>query len=494
MTEFKSLIGTDGGFHVEFTPFLDKELPEPLYSQLYHWIKREIDEGRLLPGTKLPSIRQLSTHLQVSRNTVEGTYQQLQAEGYLESVPKSGMWVAEMEKLLLPPIASEEPILIERKPTSMILVDFEYGNVDLDKFPLKQWKKCLSEAVEQDNNWLFQYSDKQGEFSLRQEIAKYLQQSRGVRAKPEQILITAGTQASIVVICQLLGLRGKRVAIEEPGYNGVRAVLEDQGCQIEPVPLEKDGLSVEHLQMNSAKAVYVTPSHQFPLGIILPISKRKQLLKWAHQQEGYIIEDDYDGEFRYRGQPIVPLKSLDEGERVIYLGTFSKSFLPSARLSYMVLPPSLMVQYCQKFAVYSQSVSPMIQRAMVQFMQSGGFERHIRRMRKLYQRKHHALLKSIDQYMGNKVKVVGEKSGLHILLKLKSKSAPELIDSALTKGVRVYSPVDFWLNPTSEGDSYIMLGFGGLSVDEIELGIKLVASCLPGNNVEIEFNESQNSK
>ncbi len=479
MTEIKSLIGTGGGAKVEFTPFLDKELPDPLYSQLYHWIKREIEAGRLLPGTKLPSFRQLATHLKVSRNTVEAAYQQLQAEGYLESVPKSGIWVAEIEEPVMPPIAIEQPIQMEKKPTSEIHVDFEYGNLDLDKFPLKQWKKCLIEAVDQDNNWLFQYGDKQGEFTLRQEIAKYLLQSRGVRTKPEQILITAGTQASITVICQLLGLRGKRIVMEEPGYNGVRAVLEDQGCQIEPVPLEQDGLSLEHLQLHGAKAVYVTPSHQFPLGMILPISKRKQLLKWAHQQEGYIIEDDYDGEFRYRGQPIAPLKSLDEGEKVIYLGTFSKSFLPSARLSYMVLPPALMVLYSQKFAVYSQSVSPLIQRALVLFMQSGGFERHIRRMRKLYQRKHQTLLRSIEQYMGTRVKVIGEKSGLHILVKLNSISASELIESALNKGVRVYSPVDFWLHPTSESDSYIMLGFGGLTVEEIEEGIKLVGSCLP---------------
>lgn len=469
---------------MELTPFLHKELPEPLYSQLYHWIKREIEEGRLLPGMKMPSIRQLTIHLKISRNTVEAAYQQLQSEGYLESVPKSGIWVAEMEEPLLNSIVVEYPIMLECKPLSEILVDFEYGNVDFDKFPLKQWKKCLSEAVEQENNWLFQYSKNEGEFELRREISNYLFQSRGVRSTPEQILITAGTQASMALLCQLLALREKTVAMEEPGYSGIRTVLKDQGCHIEPVPLEKDGLSVEHIQTSRAKAVYLTPSHQFPFGMVLPISKRMQLLKWAYQTGGYIIEDDYDSEFRYRGQPIPSLKSLDEEERVIYLGTFSKSFLPSTRLSYMVLPPSLMGQYSRMFGAYHQSVSPIIQRAMALFMQSGEFGRHIRRMRKLYQRKHLVLLKSIEHYIGPQVKIVGEKSGLHILLKLKEITACELIERGLKKGVKVYSPARFWFKPTPDSDSYIMLGFGGLSMEDIEKGVRLLASCLPGMEVK----------
>jgi GntR family transcriptional regulator / MocR family aminotransferase len=479
VTEFKSLIGTDGGLEMELTPFLNRELPEPLYIQLYDWIKKEIEEGTLLPGMKMPSIRQLTTHLKVSRNTVETAYQQLQSEGYLESVPKSGIWVAEIEKPVIHSIEVKYPIKLEYKPSEKVLVDFEYGNVDPDKFPMKQWRRFLSNAVEQENNWLFQYSEKQGELVLRQEISNYLLQSRGVRSTPEQILITAGTQTSIELICQLLALRGNTVAMEEPGYSGVRSVLEDQGCFIDPVPLEKDGLSVDHIQIGKAKAVYLTPSHQFPIGMILSISKRMRLLKWAYQTGGYIIEDDYDGEFRYQGQPIPSLKSLDEEEKVIYLGTFSKSFLPSVRLSYVVFPPSLMVQYSRKFAAYNQSVSPIIQRAMALFMQSGEFEGHIRRMRKLYQKKHQTLLRSIEQYMGTKVKIVGEKSGLHILLKLKGISTSELIEKGLQKGVKVYSPSSFWLNPSPEGNSYIMLGFGGLSIEEIEKGVKLLASCLP---------------
>jgi len=478
VTELKSLIGTDGGLTMELTPFINKDLPESLYSQLYHWIKKEIEENRLLPGMKMPSIRQLTTHLKVSRNTIEAAYQQLKAEGYLESIPKSGIWVTEIEKPLQHRLEVEHPIILECKPSSKVLVDFQYGDVDLDKFPLKQWKKCLSDAVVYENNWLFQYSENQGDFELRREISNYLLQSRGVRSTPEQILITAGTQASMSVICRLLALQEKTVAMEEPGYRGVRSVLEDQGCHIEPVPLEKDGLSVKHIQMSRAKAVYITPSHQFPFGMIMSISKRMRLLKWAYQTGGYIIEDDYDSEFRFQGQPIPSLKSLDEEERVIYLGTFSKSFLPSARISYIVFSPSLMAQYSQKLATYNQPASPIIQRAMALFMKSGEFDRHIRRMRKMYQKKHHALLSSIEQYMGTQVSVVGEKSGLHILLKLKGITAIELIENGLQKGVKVYSPSRFWLNPNPESNSYIMLGFGGLSIEEIEKGVKLLASCL----------------
>lgn len=475
----KSLIGTDGGLTMEITPFLQKELPEPLYQQLYQWIKKEIEEGRLLPEMKMPSIRQLTLHLKVSRNTVEAAYQQLQSEGYLVSVPKSGIWIAEIEKPFFHPNTEECVISLEGKTSSAVQIDFEYGNIDSQKFPLKKWKKCLAEAVDQEGQWLFEYSDSLGDWSLRREISHYLLQSRGVRSSPEQILITPGTQDSIALLCQLLDLREEPVAMEEPGYTGVRKVLQDQGCHIDPVCLEKDGLSVEHLKKGNAKAVYLTPSHQFPFGMVLPISKRMQVLNWAYQTGGYIIEDDYDGEYRYLGQPIPSLKSLDEEERVIYLGTFSKSFLPSARLSYIVLPPSLMVRYLQRFTAYNQSVSPIIQRAIAVFMQSGEFNRHIRRMRKVYQKKHQALLMSIEKYMGTQVKIVGEKSGLHILLKLKGITGPELIERSLEKGVKVYSPARFWLQPSPESDSYIMLGFGGLSIEEIENGVRLLASCLP---------------
>lgn len=473
------MIGTDGGIIVELTPFLNRELSEPLYSQLYNWIKKKIEEGKILPGMKMPSIRQLATHLKVSRNTVESAYQQLQSEGYLESIQKSGIWVAEIEKTSLYSVEKVIPIMKECKSSSEVLVNFEYGNIDLNKFPMKKWKKCLTDAVSQDNNWLFEYSEKQGDFALRRAISNYLLQSRGVKCLPEQIVITSGTQNSISLICHLLDLKEKKVAMEEPGYSGVRTVFENEGCHIVPVPLEKDGLSVEHVQYSRANAIYLTPSHQFPIGMVLTISKRIQLLNWAYQTSGYIIEDDYDGEFRYRGQPIPSLKSLDEEEKVIYLGTFSKSFLPSVRLSYIVLPPSLLVQYSRKFAHYNQSVSPIIQRAMTLFMESGEFERHIRRMRKSYQRKHQALLRSIERYLGTKVKVIGENSGLHILLKLNNISSFELIETALQKGVKIYSPLKFWLNPTSESDSYIMLGFGGLSIEEIDKGIQLLASCFP---------------
>lgn len=481
MTDLTKVIGTDGGLAVEITPFLNRELKEPLYSQLYQWIKKEIEEGRLLSGMKMPSIRQLMIHLKVSRNTVEAAYQQLQSEGYLESIPKSGIWVAEIEKPIIHTIEIEQKMAFDEKLPSEVRINFEYGNVDFDKFPLKQWKKCLTDVIDEakEHHWIFQYGENQGEFALRQQISNYLLQSRGVHSTPEQIVITAGTQNSIALICHLLELGGNNVAMEEPGYSGVRTVFKDKGCFIESVPLDKDGISIDYMQTCSAKAVYVTPSHQFPLGMVLPIAKRMRLLKWAYQTSGYIIEDDYDSEFRYQGKPIPSLKSLDEDEKVIYLGTFSKSFLPSIRLSYIVFPPSLFEQYLQKNATYNQSVSPIIQRAMAKFMQSGEFERHIRRTRKLYQGKHQALLRSIEQYMGSKVEVIGEKSGLHILLRIKGISSSSLIEKSLQKGVKVYSPSRFWSNSKSEDNSYIMLGFGELSIEEIEDGIRVLASCLP---------------
>ncbi|MBO9598681.1 MAG: PLP-dependent aminotransferase family protein, partial [Cohnella sp.] len=321
---------------ITLTPTLDKASEQPLYLQLYAYIRGEIEAGTIPAGTKLPAILALSAHLKVSKNTVETAYQQLIAEGYAESRSRSGLFALQIEE---PPVAPpsgkrEEPPEGRRAaalppPASSDTVgmtfDFRYGDVEMERFPMGAWRRCLLEALNDSNpRRVLDYGHPQGEAELRSEIASYLYQSRGVRCTAHQIVICAGTQHSVSMLCQLIPLRGTRVALEDPGYNGVRISLSGHGCELVHVPLDADGIQVDRLYDSDASAVYVTPSHQFPLGMVLPIQRRNKLLQWANERNGLIIEDDYDSEFRYVGQPIPALKALDHNDRVIYMGTLSK--------------------------------------------------------------------------------------------------------------------------------------------------------------------------
>ncbi|WP_408011347.1 PLP-dependent aminotransferase family protein [Pseudalkalibacillus sp. A8] len=475
---------------IALTPLLKKMSKKPLYVQLYQYIKEEIEKGAIYSGTLLPSIRQLSQHLEVSKNTVEGAYQQLLAEGYVESIPRVGLRVLSLEDTLASYRQIESDHTAAKQAASnegynntetnelSIRYDFIYGDVDVEHFPMKLWNKYLQKALTVENSKLLMYGDPFGDRGLREELSQYLLQARGFTCSSEQIVICSGTQHAISILSQLLSLQGSLVAIEEPGYDGVRSVFINQACKVIPVPLEADGISVSDLQASNAKAVYLTPSHQLPNGMIMPIQKRLMLLHWAYEHHTYIIEDDYDSEFRYQGQPVPALKALDKRESVIYLGTFSKCFLPSIRVSYLVLPPMLVQLYKLRLYNYNQASSPIIQRALYLFMRNGDFERHIRRMRKIYHLKHKTLLNAIDRYLGDKVEVIGEKSGLHILLKVPGQMDHELIKKALNYGVQVYSTSKFWYNKQQHDPSTLMLGFGSLSVEEIEDGIRLLREAI----------------
>ncbi|MFD2443989.1 PLP-dependent aminotransferase family protein [Bacillus sp. CGMCC 1.16607] len=451
---------------MERTPFLDENSSTPLYVQLYEYFKNEIENQRIPMNSKLPSIRQLALHLKISRNTVETAYQQLHAEGYVESKPKSGLIVVEIEDVFISTTTKKEqisPVLPQKEQT---YIDFQYGEIDASKFPIKEWKKCLVNVTN------YSYGDKQGHIGLREEIATYLFQSRGVECQAEDILLCAGTQASILLLTQLLHLFNQKVAFENPGYDGARLVFQRQQCEMIPISIEDDGVNIHEVEKSGAKALYLTPSHQFPLGMVLSITKRKKLLQWAEKENSYLIEDDYDSEFRYLGQPIPSLKSLDFQERVIYLGTFSKAFLPATRVSYIVLPKTIMQKYKNEFHFLNQSVSPIIQEALYQFMKKGEFAKHIRRMRKCYQMKHKVLLNSLNHHFGHQINIIGQKAGLHLLVQLHGQAAEELIFKAESVGVKVYPTNTFWLNPMIDDGMTIMLGYGGLSEYEIELGVQ----------------------
>jgi GntR family transcriptional regulator / MocR family aminotransferase len=458
--------------NMDKTPFLNHESTIPLYVQLYDYFKKEIEEARLPVNTKLPSIRQLALHLKVSRTTVENAYQQLVAEGYVESKPKSGIRVLEMETSFYSTRFEKEKMERITPIENKSFIDFQYGDIDVDHFPMRDWRRCIANAVDYTNSGFFTYGDKQGHIGLREEIAKYLLNARGVECDTEDIVLCAGTQSSIFLLCQLLELFNHNVAMEEPGYDGVRTIFEKQKIRVVPISIEGDGISMNDVEKSEAKALYLTPSHQFPLGMILSITKRMKLLQWADKENSYLIEDDYDSEFRYQGQPIPSLKSLDHQDRVIYLGTFSKAFLPATRVSYIVLPKALVQKYKEEFSFLNQSVSPIIQEALYQFMKNGLFERHIRRMRKTYQLKHNKLIGSLYNLLGQDIKVIGQKAGLHLMIEINGQCAEDLIFKAEQAGVKVYPTKAFWMNKQKCKGNMILLGYGGLSEAEIEEGIE----------------------
>ena len=338
---------------IGLSPLLDKGSGIPVYKQLYQYIRRQIELGRLRENDRLPSIRRLSAHLAISKTTVETAYEQLLAEGYVQSKPRSGLLVlpppvhlvsSEKEQtsyLLLQAKESAEGDAIEADEAPAAVIDFQYGDVALEKFPLAAWRKCLTEALAGNRRHTLGYGALQGSEELRLEIARYLYAARGISCSPEQIFLAGGTQQAVSLLCQLLLSAEEPFGMEDPGYDGVRTVLSNHRMPLVPIPVDADGLDVEALRRSGAKAVYVTPAHQFPLGSVMPVGKRSRLLQWADETDGIILEDDYNSEFRYQGQPIPPLKAMDAGDRVVYLGTFSKSFLPAARLSYLVLPARL---------------------------------------------------------------------------------------------------------------------------------------------------------
>ncbi len=459
-------------FMLELTPNLNMEKKIPLYVQLYEYIKAEIRSGKIPPMTKLPAKRRLAIHLEVSKNTVESAYEQLLAEGYIESVSRKGYFVCEFEQMLHT-VKKREVVKEVLYSEQKYKYDFTQTGVDAKTFPFSVYRKISNEVWQLENKDLLFLGHPQGEPSLREEIAKYLFESRGVNCSASQIVIGAGTQFLIRMLFQLL--RGGHFAVENPGYHRKLVVFEKGEENVQMLPLDEDGICIADLEASNANIMFVTPSHQFPCGMIMPIKRRVQLLQWAQGECGrYIIEDDYDSEFRYSGKPIPALQGLDTEGNVIYMGTFSKALLPSLRMSYMVLPKQLIELYQTQYLFYTQSVSRIDQEIIRRFLNEGHWEKHIHKMRVVYRKKRDALVSAIEKYFSNNVEVIGEDSGLHILLKVHNGMLEEeLIKSAAENSIKVY-PVSMYYSEGNKPKNTILLGFAILSEAEIEEAIQLL--------------------
>ncbi len=446
-------------------PLIKKSTSQPLYEQVYDFYRKEILERNLKSGTRLPSVRQLATDLDVSNNTIIKAYDQLLQEGYLRNEPRRGLFIEKLEKLHV----HEAEINSSQKQT---LLKFKYNlshaQVDQKNFPIKAWRKMSQMALDSLRCQIHFYEDEAG---FKEQLANYLYKSRGVKSDPNQIVICSGTNNVAVFLSILFKDTHKQLIFEEPGYNEVRNVFSKNGFRILPIQMTRQGIDLKQLPFSNSNLVYVIPSHHYPTGAVMPVQQRIKLIQWAVKTNSYIIEDDYDSEFRYKGKPIPSLQAIDQSDRVIYTGTLSKSLMPSLRVAYIVLPKSL--KWKDPALEYlSLSVSYLTQKTLALFFEHGHWERHLRRMRKVYSKKYYHTVHSIKKNLGEKVSFHHSHAGLYLVLHVKSRlQEAALAKLALVQGIRVVGAEECFAKDP-KWKSAIFFGFGGLDLNEIEPVIK----------------------
>ncbi len=445
---------------------IHKESQIPLYEQIYLAIKKQIETGSIRSGEKIPSKRKMAEYHNVSQITVQNAYAQLVAEGYIYAVPKSGYFVEQIEPLENETTAKETPVPVTRSYAKHYEYDMGTNAVDTNSFPFSTWAKIARQVLTKNNMDILNASHPQGLYELRKEISVYLRQYRGVHTRPEQIVLGSGYEYLLVILIQLLG-RDSVYAIEDPGYHKIYRILMDNHLAVRLIGLDDQGLSISMLRADDANIVQVSPSHQFPTGIVMPASRRSALLSWANEcGDRYIIESDYDSEFRFSTNPLPACQSLYGNEKVIYMNTFSKSLAPSLRMSYMVLPPALLELYIKKFMYYACTVPNFEQYIMCEFFKGGYFERHLHRMSKIYKKKRDILIQEMIQSpLGPKIEFISHESGLHLLMKIKNgKSEKELVFDAEKAGIRLYGISSFFHSNECNNDyGTIVVGYTGLS-------------------------------
>ena len=456
-----------------FTYLLDYKSKVPIYQQLYENIKNDILNKIIVPAEKLPSKRMLANHLKISVMTVESAYEQLISEGYIYSKPKSGYFTNDIQNSVSITASDINPIPVRENLTrSDYIYEFKTNAVDTENFPFSVWTKLLREVIRDKDKELLNKSEPKGLYSLRAEICKYLKSYRVINCQPEQIIIGSGSEYLINLIIQLLG-EDKKYAVENPGYHKIAKILKAYNINTEYLPLDDYGVSMEHLIYSDVNVLHTSPSHQFPTGIVTPVSRRYELLNWAIEKNGYIIEDDYDSEFRYSGKPAPALQSLDNNGKVIYMNTFAKNLAPSLRISYMVLPWNLVFRFDKYMQFYSNTVSCFEQYTLAKFMAGGYFERHINRMRNIYKSR----ISTIKDCLNNtntKINLIGENIGLHIVLEFeKDTNVNEIVNKAKEKGILITNINNYYVTGKHPKPA-LVLGYTGITNENIIKAFELL--------------------
>ena len=459
---------------------VDRDAPAPLTRQISDGLKSMILSGTLAPGSRMPSTRQLSVELAVSRNIVLDAFDQLMAEGYLEARVGSGTFVApgaRFETREMPDLSAIRAVGF--RPFHTDLVDFRSGLPDLARFPVRTWLRLSRQVWSRLSPLDLSYSQPEGREELRAEVCRYIAAYRGVRCHPEQILITGGTTQAVGIVSRLL-LRGDRrtCILEDPVTEDIQLIARGLGGNVLPVRVDEQGMDVDALPPRAQPGyLYVTPSHQFPLGVTMPIQRRVRLLEYARTHGAYVVEDDYDSEFRYESAPISSIQGLDP-RRVIYIGTFSKTLCPALRIGYIVFPPELVNRGRQVKWFTDLHNSSVEQLILARFLAEGHFVRHVHAMKKAHRALRRVLVEALDRQFGSRVRVLGSSAGLHLCAQFPGvRFGSELLQRIQERGVKVH-PVEEHAIRKGRWEDTLILGYGMLTPARIQEGIRGLASCL----------------
>lgn len=477
---------------------LDENSQLPLYRQIYEQFRAMILTGQLPAGSRLPPSRSIAKQLNLARVTVTTAYDQLQVEGYVVSRVGAGTFVAESLPLdrqvsnshiesFLPSFSQwgrrimASPVVLDRNRVNVRpVIDFGFGRSFPHIFPYDTWRRLLARYLSTDDTMLSRYGSVAGFSPLRHAVADYLVRLRGVQCTAQEVVIVSGMQQALDILSRLLLNSGDEVLVETPGYIDAFELFRTFGAELRALPVDDNGFPAERIPAGcQARFAFVTPSHQFPRGGNMPLARRLALLHWARQASALILEDDYDGELRYSEHPLAALQGLDEDGRVIYLGTFSKVLFPAMRLGYLVLPQTLLGPFLQAMQLVDRGAPTLTQAAVADFITEGHFERHLRRLRKVYGRRRQILVEELDQHLQGLVQYSTDEAGLHVMLYL----APQYDETAVIReaalaGVGVYPGAPYHVEKPSRPS--ILLGFSGLSKKEISEGIVRLAQVMLG--------------
>lgn len=482
---------------------LDRESDVPMHRQLFDQLRGLILDGRLTPGKRLPSSRALARDLAVSRNTITAAFDQLFAEGYLTGRVGSGSYVSDQlpEDALTARAdpgdrAAQEPrrLGLSRRGVRLAALRgkrmdrrtkaFSIGLPDLDRFPFDVWSRLMTKAWRRPPRELLANAEPAGYLPLRQAIVDYLTTARGVRCTADQVIIVAGVQQAISLACHVLLDEGDVALMEEPGYPGVRGALMGAGVGTRTAPVDEEGLDIDagEALAPDARLVCVAPSHQYPLGVTMTLARRLKLLDWAARHDGWVLEDDYDSEYRYSGRPLSALQGLDQGGRVVYAGTFSKVMFPSLRIGYLVVPEDLAEPFGNARAALDDHPSSIAQPALAAFIEDGHFASHLRRMRKLYAERREALAVQLNNHFGEAISLAPSQAGMHLLARLNGDLAPGLSDRDIQRraadhGVTV-SALSAYYARAQDADRGLLLGFSAVPVSAMQASVERLTKAI----------------
>jgi GntR family transcriptional regulator/MocR family aminotransferase len=479
-------------------PFVAVEAGRPLYAQIYDGYRKAILEGRLRAGQRIPSTRALARELGISRLPVLTAFEQLLHEGYLEGRTGSGTFVASSIHDMQDATALAERLPSRRSqakrraavppasPARVVAAQPELGAFRvslpaLDHFPQKIWARLVTRHARAMSIEQMAYGDPAGYLPLRHAVADYLRTARAVACDASQVLIVSGSQMALHLCAHVLLKPGDTLYFEDPGYPGARAALTATGATVQSVPVDGDGLVVQAMRRvkSKARAVYVTPSHQYPLGVSMNVSRRLELLAWARRHDAWIIEDDYDSDYRYSSRPLGALQGMNGAEQVIYTGTFSKVLFPAMRIGYVVAPASLVEKFIAQRLTLDLFPQTLDQLVLTDFLCEGHFARHVRRMRAIYQTRRDALVREIGQQLGDVLAIINADAGMHLTARLpKGFDDVEVVCRLRERGISAIALSTCYAANTR--DTGLVLGFGGVPEKDIVRGVRTLAEVLPG--------------